>query len=843
MRVELRGYQESAVESLLFCLDEAIHSVARRPHPRGIAFSAPTGAGKTVMMASAIEELLVGGEIAARAAVVPDPSLTFLWLSDRPDLNEQSRRRIQNDANGLAADRFVTIENDFDRETLAPGTVYFLNFQKLRAGSLLTRLGDNRGSTIWEILANTQAARPGKLIIVIDEAHRGLTTREQNEAQTIASHFVRGGKGEITVRGGPGAPPVTFPPLQIVVGISATPERFSAYLTNEGGRTRAEVQVSPQDVRGSGLIKDRIVLVGPEDLDQRRGDVQWTLLGHACRKIQEMEAAWNAFTAANPPTPAIVPALVIQVADGNSSTTTSTSLDALIHKLREEWPGLAPDAVVHCFNGHGVIEAAPGWIIPYRDPSEIAGDCNVRVILFKTALNTGWDCPRAEVMMSFRTLADRTAIAQLVGRMVRTPLGGRVPGDDVLNSTYLYLPLFDQDNLQAVKAYLTTDAYEVSSEVVSSTEAQLLEVRAGGEAIFQALKLLPTEVVAAERPMPDVKRLLKLCRLLEQDGLERSASREAIAGMLTQLEAEHAVRSQAPDYAARVSAAGTVAIAQLTVADGVITASDVSQTDITPEDINRMFRAASSVIADELGLAWLRAHYDVDQPTLAKLAFLDLMRSSPLIGAVSHWAGERFQALLTTHITEIQALRDAPRDQYVALQRSGRSVQRSLMAAENRVIFPLPADAVNQRGHLYVQPGSTDDCMMVLNSWERAVLAEERSTPGFVAFLRNLDRKRWALSFAYDFNGTKPGYPDFLVFGSVNGQIVTNILEPHQGEDSVAKAKGLAEFARRYGQWFGRIEMIRDVGDGLKHISLNRSEVREQLDAIEGHEAFLSLFQ
>jgi len=843
MRVELRGYQETAVESLLFCLDEAIHSVARRPHPRGIAFSAPTGAGKTVMMASTIEELLVGGEIAARAGVAPDPSLTFLWLSDRPDLNEQSRRRIQNDANGLSSDRFVTIENDFDRETLAPGTVYFFNFQKLRTGSLLTRLGDNRSSTIWEILAATQAARPGKLIVIIDEAHRGLTTREQNEAQTVASHFVRGGQGAITIRGGPGAPPVPFPPIQIVVGISATPERFSAYLTNEGGRTRAEVQVNPQDVRGSGLIKDRIVLVGPEDLDPRRGDVQWTLLGHACRKIQEMETAWNAFSAANPPTPAIVPALVIQVADGNASTPTSTSLDALVHKIREEWPELAPDAIVHCFNGHGSIEAAPGWIIPYRDPSEIAGDGNVRVILFKTALNTGWDCPRAEVMMSFRTLADRTAIAQLVGRMVRTPLGGRVPGDDVLNSTYLYLPLFDQDNLQAVKTYLTTDAYEVSSEVMASTEAQLLEVRPGGEEIFEALKLLPTEVVAAERPMPDVKRLLKLCRLLEQDGLDRTASRDAVEGMLALLEANHAERSREQGYEARVSAGGTVSIAQLTVADGVITASDVSQTDITPEDINRMFRAASSVIADELGLGWLRAHYDEDQPTQAKISFLDLMRSSALITEVSDWAGDRFHVLLDRHMDEVQSLSDARRDQYVALQRSGRSVQRSLMAAENRVIFPLPQDAVNQRGHLYVQPGSEDDCFLQLNSWERAVLAAERSAPEFLAFLRNLDRKRWALSFAYDFNGTKPGYPDFLVFRTVDGRIVTDILEPHQGEDSISKARGLGEFARRYGQWFGRIEMIRLIGNDLRRLSLQSSDVRRSLNAISSQSEFLSLFQ
>jgi hypothetical protein len=132
--------------------------------------------------------------------------------------------------------------------------------------------------------------------------------------------------------------------------------------------------------------------------------------------------------------------------------------------------------------------------------------------------------------------------------MVRTPLGSSVPGDDLLNSTYLYLPLFDQDNLQEVKIYLTSDAYEVSSDVVSASETQMLTIRSGGEPIFEALKLLPTEIVASERPMTDVKRVLKLCRLLEQDSIDSAASRGAIEGMLTLLEAEYSHRAQSPDF-------------------------------------------------------------------------------------------------------------------------------------------------------------------------------------------------------------------------------------------------------------------------------------------------------
>ena len=59
------------------------------------------------------------------------------------------------------------------------------------------------------------------------------------------------------------------------------------------------------------------------------------------------------------------------------------------------------------------------------DASKIQDDPDLRVVFFKTALTTGWDCPRAEVMMSFRKAVDGTMIAQLVGRVVRTPLSAR----------------------------------------------------------------------------------------------------------------------------------------------------------------------------------------------------------------------------------------------------------------------------------------------------------------------------------------------------------------------------------------------------------------------------------
>ena len=74
----------------------------------------------------------------------------------------------------------------------------------------------------------------------------------------------------------------------------------------------------------------------------------------------------------------------------------------------------------------------------------------VRVLIAKDAISTGWDCPRAEVMVSFRPAKGRTQIRQLLGRMVRTPLARRIPCDERLNAVDCLLPFFDSQSVKDV---------------------------------------------------------------------------------------------------------------------------------------------------------------------------------------------------------------------------------------------------------------------------------------------------------------------------------------------------------------------------------------------------------
>src|SRR5262249_7608456 len=131
-----------------------------------------------------------------------------------------------------------------------------------------------------------------------------------------------------------------------------------------------------------------------------------------------------------------------------------TDIAEALNVIQSEVGHLSNEAVGHSFQEGASIKIGDQEL-RYVAPPDVQEDEDLRVIFFKSSLNTGWDCPRAEVMMSFRKAADATLIAQLVGRMVRTPLARRIDTDESLNGVALYLPHYDKEELKEVIERLT----------------------------------------------------------------------------------------------------------------------------------------------------------------------------------------------------------------------------------------------------------------------------------------------------------------------------------------------------------------------------------------------------
>lgn len=166
---------------------------------------------------------------------------------------------------------------------------------------------------------------------------------------------------------------------------------------------------------------------------------------------------------------------VIQVCAGSGTKVSDTDLDDVIAKIEERMgDSFKENEVVHTFGSTGTL-SIHGLTVPHIESSEIAEDRRIRVVLFKENLSTGWDCPRAETMMSFRRAEDATYIAQLLGRMVRTPLQCHVLVDDSLNDVRLFLPYFNQDiqaELKIVRHILEmARAIKTNAKIIALREA------------------------------------------------------------------------------------------------------------------------------------------------------------------------------------------------------------------------------------------------------------------------------------------------------------------------------------------------------------------------------------
>jgi len=443
MRVELFPFQKRALTDIRMKTAEAMRSYHRTHAPQVVSFTAPTGAGKTIIMSALIEDILFGDE-----QYMEQPDAIIVWLSDSPQLNEQSKQKIDSKADKIKLSQCVTVsEESFDKEMFEDGHVYFLNTQKLSVTSKLTKNGDGRNYTIWQTLANTVREKNDRLYFIIDEAHRGMQGREASKATTIMQKFIKGSDSD------------GIPPMPVVIGMSATTQRFNALVEGTSSTIHKSI-VTTDEVRASGLLKDRIVITYPEEVTVNN---DMAILQAAADDWKEKWEHWTQYCREQHYA-YVNPILIIQVLNGTGDALTDTNLDDCIAKI-EERTGfkLESGQVVHTFGGTTGTLTVNGLDVRYEEPSNIAEDKNIRVVFFKENLSTGWDCPRAETMMSFKHANDATYIAQLLGRMVRTPMQMHIQVDEVLNDVHLYLPYFNEDTV--VEALQSTEGGDISTDI------------------------------------------------------------------------------------------------------------------------------------------------------------------------------------------------------------------------------------------------------------------------------------------------------------------------------------------------------------------------------------------
>ena len=610
------------------------------------------------------------------------------------------------------------------------------------------------------------------------------------------------------------------------------------------------VVVDSAKVQESGLLKDTIIL----DIPSNSGQYDKVLLGRGAEKLKELDAAWAQYATHQNDAAQVKPLMVFQV----PNTPDHGDIGEALETIFAEWPDLPRESVAHVFGEH-TTQTFGAHEVPYISPERVQEESWVRILVAKDAISTGWDCPRAEVMVSFRSAQDETHITQLMGRMVRTPLARRIPGSDRLNSVDCLLPHFDEAKVTRIAKALMKgggdDDTDIPGRRVQINPREMKPNPAVSETVWKCFLSLPSQTLPQRAAKP-VKRLTALAQELAMDDLLPDAGKKGHAEMHKALEA---ARTKFKDEISEARSS------VLTV-EGLTLTADMPSGEMTFDDfyeaadyavIEDAYKRAARILSPDIARTYAEflanANDEADTP---EDALIDAHTEIAAMGLVenigNHLDSEADQlanSWFEDHRQTIRDLSDERQEAYrlikgmsaepqdIDLVKPQSKLEMTMVRNESGAEEELPTYEnhllCGDDGKFPIDPGS---------SWEPEILETEMKRDGFLAWYRNPPHSsQVSFGVAYTTAGeTRIVRPDFIFFATQDdGSVVADIVDPHGTHfaDALPKLKGMAQYAETHPEAFRRIEAVAKIGDKLRRLDLKDGEVQKAVATAESAEA------
>lgn len=370
MNINLKEYQENAVNELIKSVSDLLEKDAAN---KVCVFQSPTGSGKTVMVAKFIEGII---------KELPDEDLCFLWISiGKGELHKQSKRSLEKIFDGFP--RCVLVEDEFSgsRTIINQNEVVVVNWEKLRDKNSRTGewkskiMRDGENVNFIEVLEKTKQKR--KIILIIDESHFASDTERTNELREIVN-------------------------ADVTLEMSATPKIMPTPQQMAQGLAKF-IWVDPKNVIEAGMIKKELIInEGLEKLADDEDTSQDVILKAAYEKRLAQKKAFEEIGSN------VNPLCLVQLPNSEAG-----------ENKREIIEKFLAEKDITEKNGKLAI-----WLSGEKseDLDEISqNDNKIEFLIFKQAIDTGWDCPRASILVKLREIQSYTFEVQTVGRILRMP--------------------------------------------------------------------------------------------------------------------------------------------------------------------------------------------------------------------------------------------------------------------------------------------------------------------------------------------------------------------------------------------------------------------------------------
>lgn len=375
----LKKYQEKAVEKLINRTKELFDE---KKEKATIVFQSPTGSGKTFMISKYIEELI---------KEYPKEEICFLWISiGAGKLHEQSYFSLKRTFGGFPS--VYLLENEFHggRSHIERNEVVIVNWDKIntkdKAGDWSNILmKDSETYNFRDVIRNTRELGT-KIVMIIDESHQNAGS---DRAKELRDDIIK---------------------AHLTIEMSATPE-----LSDFNER----VMVDALDVIDEGMIKKEIIVNDGLDkyTNEQISSIELLLKTAYSKRFELVKMYKDSEIEVNP-------LCLVQIPNGAEAKEKQEQIEDFLAKnqITQE-------------NGKLAI-----WLNEDKINLEMLNDNENKVefLIFKQAIATGWDCPRAQILVKFRDKSSETLEIQTVGRILRMPEGEHYLNDD-LNKAYMYI--------------------------------------------------------------------------------------------------------------------------------------------------------------------------------------------------------------------------------------------------------------------------------------------------------------------------------------------------------------------------------------------------------------------
>lgn len=303
------------------------------------------------------------------------PNIVFIWLTPgKGDLEEQSKAKMDQYIHNAQTKLLA----DVMTSGFAENDCCFINWEKLtKKGNNALKEGERKN-----FLEHIETAQDNGLQfkVIVDESHQNDSVK----ANEILEYFK----------------------TDKIIRASATPKGYT---------DATLIEVEESDVIASGLIKKLLVInegfAQREDVDDQVG----FLLEKALNKQRELASAFLQLKTD------VNPLVIVQLPNKN---------DVLLEQV-EQW--FESKQITYENNSLAI------WLSDKKENLEGIELKNAKpiAIIIKQAVATGWDCPRAHILVKLRDNMSETFEIQTIGRIRRMPEAKHYDSD-LLDRCYLY---------------------------------------------------------------------------------------------------------------------------------------------------------------------------------------------------------------------------------------------------------------------------------------------------------------------------------------------------------------------------------------------------------------------